>query len=92
VIGMGDMYASRQDAAERDAARWLREAEYQELVAEGICPSCRGDGCKDCKESGRVETCDACGKVVPEGKLHEVPLIVDQPNGPKVKVCAKCVE
>jgi RecJ-like exonuclease len=92
MIGAGDLYASRQDTAERDYARWLAEASENELVCEGICPSCRGDGCKACDDTGHVETCDACGKVVPEGKLHEVPLIIDQPNGARTKVCTKCVE
>jgi RecJ-like exonuclease len=90
VIGMGDILASRIDTDERAAAKWSREASHNELVGEGICPYCRGEGCAGCDGSGRVELCDGCGAMAAEGALARVPASIDRPNGPQSKFCATC--
>jgi len=64
VIGLGDIYLARELAAEAAAMRRLSEASDNELVAAGICPYCRGDGCETCDETGRAWRCFECERLI----------------------------
>lgn len=95
--GPGDLYLDAIAASEQRWAEWLHEATGEELLIAGICPKCRDPGgpaaarCQAC-EDGHVIGCEHCGCAIKPGTEQVVPICVDQPNGTKTTLCAKCAE
>ena len=92
TLGPGDLYLAAIERDERDAEKWLREAEPQVLIDAGICPKCRGSLCEDCSYTGSVSQCEDCRGAIRPGEEQVVPVCVDQPNGAKVTLCRRCAE